>query len=147
MSRCIRLSFYLFVGILLSSKACFGQISYSIPPFCREGEVICGENEEAVCLVSISDLDNVEQGIRYIPSCDGEPICIIEGTEIPAPSKIKPNCIELAQCQDNELHCSSGRIAKCFESSDEPQGCNCPSGVPTVCEDTWRISNIDSKLH
>ncbi len=143
MGRFISLSLALFIGFLLSSNPSFAYmqgLEYSMPPHCDEhNEVTCENDEEkAVCL---SDINDSEQ---YIPSCDGEePKCVGKDNKFLEVHNVELNCLALAQCQDGKPHCANGRIARCFESSDEPQGCDCPNG-PVVCEKTWQISNIGS---
>ena len=148
MGWCIRLSLALFLGGLLSLNPCFADIKgikYSMPPTCKEGKVVCGEeNEKPVCVVFDSDASDLTE---YVPSCDGEPKCIGKSNDLPAPHNVELNCLTFAKCQDGVPQCNDGKIAKCFGSSNEPQGCNCPDGIP-VCEYTWQTSNISSyNLH
>ena len=146
MSRWIGLSLALFIGILLSSNVCFAgtqKIKYSIGPKCDDnGNVVCGENEEAVCLVFSSTTNDPEEDIKYIPSCDREPKCVVKNSDIPAPDDVKLDCVEFAQCQDDVAHCSDGKIAKCLGNNNE---CECSE---QICDYTWEISTVGSNdLH
>ncbi len=132
----IRLSLALFVGILLSLNPCFADtkgIKYSMPPTCREGNVVCGENEEAVCLNP-----NDPKDISYVSltPCDGEPKCVGKDG-LPAPG-IVLDCVEFAQCQNDIAHCSDGKTAKCLGNDNE---CKCSE---QICDYTWEISNAGS---
>ena len=149
MGRCIRLSLSLFIGILLSFNICFagtGKLKYSMPPVCREGKVVCGENEKAVCLVFSSNENDPENNVKYITSCDRGPACIVEGSGFPAPDNVQLDCVEFAECKDDIAHCSDDKVAEC-SGNNEPQGCNCPDGSDPICNYRWEISNVGSDLH
>ncbi len=150
MSRCIGLSLALFFGTLLSFNACFADVKglkYSMPPTCNnEGKVICGENEEVTCLVFDPDTSNIDKDIKYIPlqPCDGEPTCVIEGSDFPAPKNVEIGCVEYVDWKDDVAHCSEGKVPKCPGNNNELNGHNCEDGSDPICEYTWEISNVTS---
>jgi|SRR3989338_2711592 len=148
MGRCIRLSLSLFMGGLLSFNICFADmkgLKYSMPPACsKEGKIICGENEEAACLSFNLDTNNINKDVKYIPlqPCDGEPVCVIEGSDFPAPKNVEVGCVEYVTWKDDMAYCSEGKIPKCPGNSNELSGRSCENGSNPVCEYAWEISNV-----
>ena len=146
MGWCIRLSLALFLGVLLSLGANAQEIKYSMGPKCNGAKVVCGTNEVPVCLVFSLNENNIEN-IKYIPSCDVKPKCIVENSGLPAPDNVQLDCVEFVQCQNDIAHCSDGKIAKCLGNDNELNGCNCKDGSDPICDYTWEISDVGSNLH
>ena len=153
MGGCNRLFIALFTVILLSLSVNAQEIKYSMGPKCSGTQIICGLNEIPVCLFLESGIhlvssreNDLEENKKYIPSCKQEsiPTCADENSGLLAPDNIVLECVEFVQCQDNEVYCSDGKIAKCLGDNNELNGCNCADGSNPICDYTWQVSNVGS---